>query len=948
MMIGKNFKFSFYYIFLLFHILNYNFNIVIAIFPTSFNQINSTNGFRISETRTQITLIHGDINNDGNDDFIYSILGTGIYVFYGPLQSNFNFQTDYTKINGTNGFIFLNSNLHMGEVSVGDINNDGFDDIAFFINISPGKLGVVYGTDQIRSPFSFSTLDGNNGFYISHVSTKNVAFGNVKSIIDFNGDSIKDLFVSTSVGLFQSGTPIAYMLFGINGGKFPVNSQFEFNTSTFNGINGFVINDLQAFNSFPYDMNNDGFYDIMVNMGQTTIAVIYGSRGPFTSPYIPIFDGLNGTIFNFTDFSININYFTNGYGDFNGDGLNDFTFPVRANSNYYLNVIIYGKTKYPPFKNNTDSWTRSPRLADVNNDGFADLIIDGLSKLTSFAIMFGSNKNYTSNPIYLKDQVGNCLLQTISNGYSISTDIGDYNSDGIKDITLYDGLTSVGTYTVYGKTSIGSISIINKLFQPNPISNSNYNLFENNINLEVGECAVRIIILTIENPAIDDGFIIDYSFNSSIYSITNGNAKVTIELLLFGDETNLIVNDVLPKISVSLSPQLYNRTIIIKYGNQVQSIVFIGTPNANCNNKCLNGGSCDSIYGCKCVNGYYGDYCQLKDCTVPQCLNGGSCNKTVGECSCINGFYGNDCAIKDCTVPQCLNGGSCNTTIGECSCAKGYEGIDCSGISCSSSCLNGGLCNTTIGECSCAKGYEGIDCSGISCSHSCLNGGSCNTVAGECVCVQGYEGIDCSGISCSSFCLNGGSCNTVIGECSCINGFYGNDCATKNCTVPQCLNGGSCNATIGECSCAKGYEGIDCSGISCSSSCLNGGLCNTTIGECSCAKGYEGIDCSGISCSSSCLNGGSCDVSVGRCQCVDDYDGDDCGYQNKKKKTNIGVIIGPILGGLVLISIIVVAIVLIKKKKENSNKHTNNIKLKPQGSTVGAFFGGQINNLDKF
>ncbi|KAM9977204.1 hypothetical protein ACTFIR_011062 [Dictyostelium discoideum] len=722
---------NFFYILLLFYILNYNFNVVISIFPTSFSQINSTNGFLIPEGRYPISIEHGDLNGDGNDDLIYVIGSKGLYVFYGPLASNFDFQTDISKINGSNGFIFLNTAVRINQVAVGDINNDGFDDIALFLFIIPGKICVIYGTDQIISPSTFSTVNGNNGFYISHVSSSNIGFGIVRSIIDFNGDSIKDLFVSASLGTFGSGgTPISYMIFGINGGKFQVNSQFEFDPSTLNGSNGFLINNFNPFSAYPYDMNHDGIGDIIINREQLAIDIIYG-RGHFTSPYIPVYGGVKGTSFSFLGCSIISNILPNAFGDFNNDGLNDFGFQTRHTSGDYITFLVWGKTEYPPtttlsinlnpldglaitIVGNTNTWALSPRLGDINNDGFADFLISGASNLP-FTILYGNNKNYTSNPIYLKDQVGDCSIMSI-NGPAVAIDIGDYNSDGIDDIVI-------------------------------------------------------------------------------------------------------------------------------------QSIKFIGQPNANCDTKCLNGGTCNPLTGCQCINDYYGDYCELKDCTVPQCLNGGSCNTTVGECSCT----------------------------------------------------------------------------------------------------QGYEGIDCSGISCSVSCLNGGSCNTTVGQCQCINDFYGDNCGTKDCTVPQCLNGGSCNTKVGECSCTQGYEGVDCSGISCSvPHCLNGGSCNTTVGECLCTQGYEGIDCSGISCSVSCLNGGSCNTTVGQCQCVEDYDGDDCSSENKKK-TNIGVIIGPILGGLALIAIIVVAIVLIKKKRNgNSKKNTNNIELRPQGSTVDILMGGRINNLDKF
>ncbi|KAN0000897.1 hypothetical protein ACTFIZ_001348 [Dictyostelium cf. discoideum] len=962
-------KVNFFYILLLFYILIYNFNVVVAIFPSSFSQINSTNGFSISESRSSISIAHGDLNGDGNDDLIYVVHFNGIYVFYGPLASNFDFQTDISKINGSNGFIFLNTAAQIVEVAVGDINNDGFDDIALFLNISPGKLCVIYGTDQIISPSTFSTVNGNNGFYISHVSPTNVGFGSTRSVIDFNGDSIKDLFVSTSVGAYASGTPISYMIFGINGGKFPVNSQFEFDTSTLNGENGFLINNLDPFFAYPYDMNNDGFGDIMINKGQLEIDIIYGSRGPFTSPFTPVYDGVKGTIFKFSGCSINNNHFSNGFGDFNNDGLNDFYIVTRASNGEYIAFLVWGKTEYPPTMTlsislnpldglaitdtNTNTWAISPELGDINNDGFADLLISGTTNFP-FTILFGNNKKYTSNPIYLKDQVGDCSLKSID-GRALAIDVGDYNSDGIDDITGYISTATgvLNIYTLYGQTSIGSISIISKLFQPNPMSNSIYKLFENNINSEVGQCAIRIVTLTIENPANEDQFIIDSSFDSSVYSITfNNNTRVKIELILFGDESKSIANDVLPKISVSLSPQLFNRTIVMKYGgNQVQSIKFIGQTNANCDTKCLNGGTCNPLTGCQCINDYYGNYCELKYCAVPQCLNGGECDTTVGECSCINGFYGDDCGTKDCAVPQCLNGGECNKAVGECSCINGFYGDDCGTKDCTVlQCLNGGECNKAVGECSCINGFYGDDCGTKDCTvPQCLNGGECDTTVGECSCINGFYGDDCGTKNCTVLqCLNGGSCNKTVGECSCTQGYEGIDCSGISCSV-SCLNGGSCNTTVGQCLCINEFYGDNCGTKDCTvEQCFNGGSCNTKVGECSCTQGYEGIDCSGISCSGSCFNGGLCNTTVGQCQCVEDYDGDDCSSQNKKK-TNIGVIIGPIIGGLALIAIIVVAIVLIKKKKNgNSKKNTNNIELRPQGSTLDVLFGNKINRLDKF
>ncbi|EAL64714.1 hypothetical protein DDB_G0285753 [Dictyostelium discoideum AX4] len=143
--------------------------------------------------------------------------------------------------------------------------------------------------------------------------------------------------------------------------------------------NGFLINNFNPFSAYLYDMNNDGIGDIMINRGHIAIDIIYGSRGPFTSPYIPVYDGVKSTSFSFLGCSIDTNTLPNAFGDFNNDGLNDFGILTRLTSGDQIAFLVWGKTEYPPTTTlsinlnpsdglvitvvgNTYNWALSPRL----------------------------------------------------------------------------------------------------------------------------------------------------------------------------------------------------------------------------------------------------------------------------------------------------------------------------------------------------------------------------------------------------------------------------------------------------------------------------------------------------------------------------------------------------------------------------------------------------------
>ncbi|PKB17160.1 HYR domain-containing protein [Flavobacterium sp. 5] len=174
------------------------------------NQLNGTNGFTVEGDAT-IGIIGnsvsglGDINGDGISDFAMgSYNGTGQvhkFVIYGRL-SNFPLTLNVSTLNGANGFIVENTaaplNAYLGVSKVGDINGDGYNDIAIV------KDYILFGGPTIPAKMDLKNLDGTNGFKLTDVSYGNV-FG---SAGDFNDDGFDDY-------VFQNSTDF-YILFGKN------------------------------------------------------------------------------------------------------------------------------------------------------------------------------------------------------------------------------------------------------------------------------------------------------------------------------------------------------------------------------------------------------------------------------------------------------------------------------------------------------------------------------------------------------------------------------------------------------------------------------------------------------------------------------------------------------------------------------------------------------------
>ena len=123
------------------------------------------------------------------------------------------FQFSLSEINGQNGFRILEPSRYSSGIfsksvtGLGDINNDGIDDIAIgdpwlssdpvnYPNSQDGIVYVVFGKEEGFGPdYSLDDLNGANGFAIESSSLGESPGWSISNAGDINDDGINDLLI---------------------------------------------------------------------------------------------------------------------------------------------------------------------------------------------------------------------------------------------------------------------------------------------------------------------------------------------------------------------------------------------------------------------------------------------------------------------------------------------------------------------------------------------------------------------------------------------------------------------------------------------------------------------------------------------------------------------------------------------------------------------------------
>ncbi|MCF7911286.1 MAG: T9SS type A sorting domain-containing protein [Candidatus Cloacimonetes bacterium] len=339
-----------------------------------------------------------DLNNDGFDDFITITTGDWFRCYLGgsPVSSDFYFEQEGPYCSGTASW-------------GGDLNGDGYKDIAWWGNTHWGDNGTIYisfGGEEIDLEPELIFEAGDYSPTTWYIQSLNGGY-------DFNGDGYDDLL---AYGEMEMGFDGLIHIF-LGGEEFSTENDY------------YILGDMgDRFGSIfaAGDFNGDGYDDLVAsrNFDETGIycqleLYLGGEELNMDCDYI------------FPDFLYCSSYTRLPTGDINNDGRDELIIDSQESSFKTYNINSSGEIVMENYNIEVNG-IRS--VADINGDGITDLVCWN-PEAEIIAIYYGGEEIPYEYDAYLPVS----FIHYYDDYRYFLSNIGDLNGDGKDELLVNDG-----------------------------------------------------------------------------------------------------------------------------------------------------------------------------------------------------------------------------------------------------------------------------------------------------------------------------------------------------------------------------------------------------------------------------------------------------------------------------------------------------------------------------